>query len=101
LTGSDSYPLPTMTLPSLPMETTADRLRRFEQLCAKHGVVTRNTRIDRYRRYLKRFPPEGWELTREFLSIHPTAQASMVSIYYPKSDKDRIAGVSDQESALP
>jgi hypothetical protein len=64
------------------METIADRLRRFEELCAKHGVVTCNTRIDRYRRYLERFPPEGWELDRGILLIHPTAQSSMVSIDY-------------------
>jgi len=64
LAGKDAYPLPAMTLPSHSMETLTERLRRFEELCAKHDVVTRNTRIDRYRRYLERPPPKGWELDR-------------------------------------
>jgi hypothetical protein len=46
------------------METLTERLRRFEELCAKHDVVTRNTRIDRYRRYLEQPPSKGWELDR-------------------------------------
>ncbi|MGY1988350.1 hypothetical protein ACI792_19210 [Blastococcus sp. SYSU DS0669] len=41
-----------------------ERLRRFEELCAKHDVVTRNTRIDRYRRYLERPQTEAWELDK-------------------------------------
>lgn len=53
-----------MTLPSHSLETLTERLRRFEELCAKHDVVTRNTRIDRYRRYLEQPPPKGWELDR-------------------------------------
>lgn len=64
LAGKDAYPLPTMTLPSHSMETLTGRLRRFEELCAKHDVVTRNTRIDRYRRYLEQLPPKGWELDK-------------------------------------
>jgi len=67
LAGKDAYPLPAMTLPSHSMETLTERLRRFEELCAKHDVVTRNTRIDRYRRYLEQLPPKGpkgWELDR-------------------------------------
>ncbi len=64
MAGKDAYPLPTMTLPSHSMETLTERLRRFEELCAKHDVVTRNTRIDRYRRYLEQPPPKGWELDK-------------------------------------
>jgi hypothetical protein len=45
------------------METLTERLRRFEELCAKHDVVTRNTRIDRYRRYLEQLPPRDQNLT--------------------------------------
>lgn len=66
-----SYSFPTMTLPSLSMEMLTDRLRGFEALCAKHGVVTRNTRVDRYRRYMERPLPKGWELDK---GIHRPAQ---------------------------
>jgi hypothetical protein len=59
LAGKDAYPLPTMTLPSHSMETLTERPQRFEELCAKHDVVTRNTRIDRYRRYLEQSQPKG------------------------------------------
>ncbi|MGY1825203.1 hypothetical protein [Blastococcus sp. SYSU DS0541] len=64
MTGDRSYPLPTTTLPGHSFETLVDRLGRFEELCAKHDVVTHNTRIARYRRYLQQGPLKDWELDK-------------------------------------
>ena len=55
------------------METLTERLRRFEELCAKHAVVTRNTRIDRYRRYLEQSQPKGWELDKGVFTDPPNS----------------------------
>jgi hypothetical protein len=51
-----AYPLPKMTLPGDSVATLLERLRRFENLCSAHGVDPRNTRIDRYHRYLEASP---------------------------------------------
>jgi hypothetical protein len=53
MSSERSYRRPTATLSGMPAETTLHRLRRFEELCAKHGVVTKNTRIERYRHHLE------------------------------------------------
>ena len=73
MAGKDTYPLPTMTLPRHSMETLTERLRRFEELCAKHDVVTRNTRIDRYRRYLEQPQPKGWEFDKSVFTDLPNS----------------------------
>ncbi len=46
------------------MATLLERLRRFEDLCIAHGVVSRNTRVERYRRYLQVSPRQDWELDK-------------------------------------
>jgi hypothetical protein len=57
----DAYPYPEAALPVVPTDVLTERLRRFEELCSRHGVATRNTRVDRYRRYLE-LPRKGWDL---------------------------------------
>ena len=58
----DRYPLPLETPAGRhSMESLAERLTRFDALCAQHGISTKNTRIDRYRRYFK-VAPSGWDL---------------------------------------
>lgn len=64
MTGPHFYPQPSMSPATHSIKTLAERLRRFDQLCAEHGVATRNTRIDRYRRYLEQPQTTGWELDR-------------------------------------
>ncbi len=64
MSSGRSYRYPTTTLPGVPPETVLRRLRRFEELCAKHDVVTKNTRIERYRRHLEQRTADGGELAK-------------------------------------
>lgn len=64
MSSGRSYRHPTTTLPGVPRETVLRRLRRFEELCAEHGVVTKNTRIERYRRHLEQPIADGEELDK-------------------------------------
>ncbi len=74
MSSGASYRLTTMALPGLPRETLLQRLRRFEELCAKHSVVTSNTRIERYRRHLEQpDTADGWELDEGVLIDPPNS----------------------------